>query len=71
MVNHKYYRLLGNEREFLAIVLLARNSLSFSNSLYLGTSPKILTNLEEPHCVAYLSRHVVIFHNYKHPDNLT
>ena len=29
-----YYRLFGNEREFLAIVLKGRNSLSFPNSLY-------------------------------------
>ena len=28
------YRLFGNEREFLAIVLKGRNSLSFPNSLY-------------------------------------
>ena len=29
-----YYRLFGNEREFLAIKAIARNSLSYPNSLY-------------------------------------
>ena len=36
MLEIQKYRLFGNEREFLAIKTMARNSLSFPNSLYVS-----------------------------------
>ena len=46
------YRLFGNEREFLVIVLMARYSLSFPNSLYLlcarNYEKKIILGTSDP-----------------------
>ena len=46
------YRLFRNEREFLAIKTMARNSLSFPNSLYI----KLKANYENVNPTKFLSK---------------
>ena len=43
--DNTYYRLFGNEREFLSIKTMAKNSLSFPNSLYIAWNNSVIEDL--------------------------